>query len=106
MGTEVTDTQYKYYDDQGPDGVILGKTTSSKVGFFGTTPADQPASSVQAAAPTTAITTAAITTTTNSYGYATTTQLNNHTARTAANTTLLNQIRTDLVELGLIKGSA
>jgi hypothetical protein len=97
---------YQYLDDRGSDGAILGYDSNAKVGFFGTTPADQPASANQAAAATTAITTAAVTTTTNSYGYATTTQANNITARVVSNTTLLNQIRTDLVELGIIKGSA
>lgn len=96
----------RYIGDYAPDGQCLGRAAADKVGFFGTTPADQPASANQAAAATTAITTAAITTTTNSYGYATTTQADNITARVASNTTLLNQIRTDLVELGIIKGSA
>jgi hypothetical protein len=73
-----------------PDGCQIGTASTEKVGFFGTTPCDQPASSNQGAV--TAITTTHSTTTI--------------AAVVAANTTLLNQIRTDLVELGLIKGEA
>ena len=96
----------KYLGDTGSSGSCLGRSATDKVGFFGTTPADQPASSNQATIATTAITTAAITTTTNSYGYATTTQANNIAVIADANRTLLIQLRTDLVELGIIKGSA
>lgn len=96
----------KYLGDYGPNGLCVGRAAADKVGFFGTTPADQPASASQAAVATTAITTAAITTTTNAYGYATTTQANNIAVIADANRTLLNQLRTDLVELGIIKGSA
>lgn len=74
--------------------------------LYGTAPIDQPSGSTQAAVATTAITTAAITTTTNAYGYATTTQANNIAVIADANRTLLNQLRTDLITLGLIKGSA
>lgn len=80
----------EYLGSNGPDGVCVGLSSSEKVGFFGTTPADQPASSDQAAV--TAITTTHTTTTI--------------AAVVAANTTLVNQIRTALVELGLIKGEA
>jgi hypothetical protein len=84
-------TDYDYIGTNRPDGAIFGLTSSDKVGFFGTTPCDQPASSNQAAI-TTSITTTA--TTTN--------------IETTCNSiiALLNQIRTDLVELGLIKGEA
>lgn len=74
--------------------------------FYGTTPITQPASASQAAVATTAITTAAITTTTNAYGYATTTQADNIAAVADACRTLVNQLRTDLITLNLIKGSA
>lgn len=74
--------------------------------FYGASPIAQPSGSAQAAVATTAITTAAITTTTNAYGFATTTQANNLTAVVAATRTLVNQLRTDLITLGLIKGSA
>ena len=80
----------EYLGNNGDDGICIGLTSSEKIGFFATTPADQPASSDQGAV--TAITTTHSTTTI--------------AAVVAANTTLLNQIRTDLVELGLIKGAA
>ena len=96
----------QYLGDYGPDGVCLGRAAADKIGFYGTTPAVQPSGATQAAVATTAITTAAITTTTNNYGYADTTQANNIAAIAAANRKLLNQIRSDLVTLGIIKGSA
>ncbi len=74
--------------------------------FYGASPITQPSGSNQAAVATTAITTAAITTTTNAYGYATTTQADNIAAIADACRTLVNQLRSDLVTLGLIKGSA
>lgn len=73
--------------------------------FYGASPIAQPSGSKQAAVATTAITTAAITTTTNAYGYATTTQANNIAVIADACRTLVNQLRSDLVTLGLIKGS-
>lgn len=74
--------------------------------FYGADPITQPSGSTQAAVATTAITTAAITTTTNAYGYATTTQANDIAAIADATRTLLNQLRLDLITLGIIKGSA
>ena len=83
---------YEYLGDGRPDGTIIGRTSSEKIGFFGTTPADQPASANEAAWAT---------------GF-TTTLPTNTVLKTAilAGVTLVNQLRTDLVELGLIKGSA
>ena len=81
----------EYLGTNRPDGCCIGYSSSDKVGFFGTTPADQPASSNQAAV------TATVTTT------QTTTTLK---ADLASAITLVNQMRTDLVELGLIKGRA
>lgn len=74
--------------------------------YYGASPITQPSGAGQAAVATTAITTAAITTTTNAYGFATTTQANDLMAVVAATRTLANQMRTDLITLGLIKGSA
>ena len=75
--------------------------------YYGASPITQPSGSAQAAVATTAITTAAITTSTGgAYGYATTTQANNIAAIADAARTLVNQLRSDLVTLGLIKGSA
>jgi len=74
--------------------------------YYGASPITQPSGAGQGAVATTAITTAAITTTTNHYGYATTIQANNIAAIADAARTLVNQLRSDLVTLGLIKGSA
>lgn len=62
-------------------------------GFYGATPVVQPAATAQSAVTTTA------STTTTPFGYTTSAQANGIV-------TLLNQIRSDLVTLGLIKGSA
>jgi UDP-N-acetyl-D-mannosaminuronic acid transferase (WecB/TagA/CpsF family) len=72
----------------------FGAATNNPVGFFGTTPANQPTSANQAAV----ISTAAVSISATQFGYATSTQA-------TGIVTLLNQIRADLVTLGLIKGS-
>lgn len=41
-------TEYEQVGYNAPDGMQMGKATSDKIGFFGTTPASQRASSVQA----------------------------------------------------------
>ena len=84
---------YEYVIYESPDGAQIGKSaTSSKLGFFAASPIVQPTSASQAAVATTAATTGAAT-----YGF-TSAQANDIV-------TLLNRIRTDLVALGLIKGS-
>lgn len=82
---------YDYIGTNRPDGAMIGLASTEKVGFFGTTPCDQPASANEAAV-TTSVTTTATTT--------------NIASTVSDIVTLVNQIRTDLVELGLIKGSA
>lgn len=80
--------------------IVVGTTTGTKVGtaatqmlgFFGATPVSQPTSANEAAVATTAPTN------TSPYGYTT-------SAQAAAIVTLVNQLRSDLVSLGLIKGS-
>lgn len=86
--------RYQYLDNNyQADGTVLGQSaTSSKVGFFAATPVVQPTSASQAAVTTEAATTGAAT-----YGL-TSAQMNGVVR-------LLNQIRSDLVTLGLIKGS-
>ena len=86
-----------------PDGETFGQTTSAKISFYGVTPVAQQSGASQAAVATTAITTAS--TTTSPAGYATTTQADNVAAIAAANRTLVNQLRSDLVDLGLIAGA-
>jgi len=74
------------------DNVQVGGTAAGKVGFFGATPIVQPAATAQSAVTTTA------STTTTPFGYTT-------SAQAEGIVTLLNRIRTDLVSLGIVKGS-
>jgi hypothetical protein len=84
-------------------GSEIGTSVSQKLGFYGTTPAVQPTSANEAAVTVNTITTAS--TTTSPAGYATTTQANNIATELAAVVVLANQLRADLVTLGLIKGA-
>lgn len=99
-----------------PAGVQLGKdATTDKVGFFGTTPVVQPTSSSQAkvtATATTAMSTTLTITSTSPYGFSSSTvgqeivkSVKEQQVDLAAAITLLNQIRSELVTLGLLKGS-
>jgi hypothetical protein len=70
---------------------------------FATTPyTDYPAATAQSALATTAITTLATTPTATDIAVA----VNSLITRMAANVVLTNQMRSDLITLGLIKGSA
>lgn len=84
----------QYLDNNlGNDGTILGQTaTTAKVGFFAATPVVQPTNANQAAVVTTAPTSGG-----TSFAYT--------SAQAISILTLLNQIRADLVTLGLLKGS-
>lgn len=94
-------------------GGTLGAATSSPISFYGTTPTTQPTSANQAAVATTAITAVATTAATSSspFGFtsaqanAILSAINSLITSEAADRVLLNQIRSDLVTLGLIKGS-
>lgn len=79
--------EYEYIGDGRPDGTIVSRTATELLGFFGATPVDQPAN--VAAVATTAVSTAA-----GTYGFTTAAQGN-------AVISTLNQILTDLQELGL-----
>lgn len=70
----------------------MGSTTSDTISFFGATAVSQPTTSSEAAVGTTAATTS------TPFGFSTLTQAN-------AIVTLVNQLRADLVSLGLIRGS-
>lgn len=74
-------------------GTRLGTATTQKIGFYGVTAVVQRASANQAAVATTGATNA------TPYGFTTAAQAN-------AIVTLVNEMRTALVNLGLIKGSA
>lgn len=86
-------TDVEYLGTNGSGGVCIGKSaTEDKVAFFAATPVVQPTSASQAAVTTTAATTS------TPWGFSTSTQAD-------AIITLVNQMRSDLVTLGLIKGS-
>jgi hypothetical protein len=87
--------------DGGPSGTRLGKTAATLVGFYGATPAIQPAATAQSALSTAALTTITDIVTTASVTGA----FNALVARVEASNTLVNRMRADLVTLGLIKGS-
>lgn len=84
-------TDVEYVGAGATGGVSLGRASTDKVGFYGTTPATQPASASQAAVTATTTTTA------------TTTALQTDLDAVRV---LVNQLRSELVTLGLIKGSA
>jgi len=95
------------------DGVQYGRSATDKIGFYGVTPLVQPTSSSQAvvaavvdASGGTGAATNGILTVTGTYNSAI---LANAIATLAlqgnANKVLVNQLRADLVALGLIKGS-
>lgn len=83
--------EYEYVDYGCPDGAIFGRASTEKIGFYGTTPVVQPSSASQAAVTGTVTTTA------------TTTAL---ATDVAALIVLANQLRSELVTLGILKGSA
>lgn len=94
----------KNLSNAGSDGIILGQSTTDKIGFYGlATAIVQPSGAAQAAVATSTITTAS--TTTTPAGYATTTQADNIAAQVVLLRTLVNKIRTDLVALNLIAGA-
>lgn len=99
MVVSVTDIQV--LDDGRPSGAELGQSATALVGFWGATPVVRPTGTSQSAVATTAITTLATTPTFTDIAVA----VNSLISRAAANTTLLNQIRSDLVTIGLLKGS-
>lgn len=95
-----------------PSGTSLGQSATDLVGFYGVTPVVQPTATAQSVVATTAITTAISTSVTGTFGFVTTAQgdaivaaVNSLIARVAANVTLINRVRLDLVATGLIKGS-
>ena len=74
--------------------LYLGKSSLQPVAFFGATGSTQPSSASQAAA----ISTAPVSISATQWGFTS-------SAQALSIITLLNQIRTDLVSLGIIKGS-
>jgi len=76
--------------DGNPDGTVLGQSASDLISFYNTSPVAQRSCSAQAAVPTTPPTN------TSPYGFS--------QAQATAIITLLNEVRTTLVGLGLMKG--
>lgn len=85
-------TDVEYVGTSGSGGVCLGQSSTELVAFFGNTPVAQPSGSGQAA-----VSTAAATTGSAIYGFT--------SAQANGLVTLVNQIRSDLVTLGILKGS-
>ena len=92
-------TQLHAGDDSG---VLIGASTSQKIGFYGYTPVVQQAATAQSAVLTTALTTITDIVTTASLTGA----FNSVVARVGALVTLTNQLRSDMVAYGLSKGEA
>ena len=85
----------KELGDGGPDGTRLGNTSTELVGFWGKTPVDQ-----------FAVTTTALTTITEIVTTASMTgAINAIVARVDSLSAFAYQLRSDLVEIGIIKGS-
>jgi hypothetical protein len=85
-------------------GTKHGTATTQKQSFWNATPIVQPVSANQAAVTTTVATTAA--TNVAPYGYTTAAQADDLITEVGQLKTLVNQLRSDLVAIGLIKGSA
>lgn len=103
----------RYLDDGRSDGTVLGQSSSELVGFWGATPVVQPSGASQSAVSTATITAVSTATPiTSGYGYSTTalaeamqTAVNDTVTRVTALTTLVNQLRSDLVTAGIIAGA-
>ena len=100
--------------DGNPDGWLAGQNSSDKGAFFGSTPVVQPTSASQAAVTITAVTAVntTATVTTAAHGFATGTQADALVKRVAqmqvdveALGVMTDRNRTDMVALGLVKGS-
>lgn len=85
-------------------GTKIATATSQKLGFWNATPVIQPASANQAAVAATVATTAA--TNTAPYGYTTAAQADDLITEVGQLKVLVNQLRSELVTIGIIKGSA
>jgi ABC-type branched-subunit amino acid transport system substrate-binding protein len=92
----------KHLTDKNVDGTSFGQATTELLSMYGKTPVVQPAATAQSAVATTAITTLVTTPTATDIAIA----VNSLIARVAALVTLGNQVRSDLVTFGVIKGSA
>lgn len=96
------------------EGAHVGQSSADLVGFYGATPVAQPSSASQGAVTATAVTSVntTATITTAAHGFATGTQGDALVKRvsqlqvdSAAVVVLVNQLRSELVTLGLLKGA-
>lgn len=95
MALPQVNPRYVYLDNNlNADGTILGQTITSRIGFWAVTATTQPTATQQAVA----ISTAAVSISATQWGFATSTQADGITR-------LVNQIRSDLVAIGVLKGS-
>jgi hypothetical protein len=83
---------YEQVTYNSPDGAMIGASATDKVGFFGTAPIAQRASSAQAALTITTGTSAG-------FSFTTTTAFSNFVAQ-------VEEIRATLVAMGVFKGAA
>lgn len=91
MAAPNTNPTYAFLDGKFADGTILGQTSSSIIGFYGTVTNQRPSV-------VTALVTTASTSTSSAFGYTTSTQCE-------AVTTAVNSIITRLQALGLFASS-
>lgn len=95
MAAPQTNPRYEYLDRTlGSDGTILGQSITSRIGFWAATATTQPTATQQAVA----ISTAAVSISATQWAFGTSTQADGIVR-------LVNQLRGDLVSLGIIKGS-
>lgn len=106
----------QYFGDGGPDGTVIGKTTSHLIGFYGNTPVVQPSGASQAAV-TLGVGAALATTTlseaaTGMWAFSSSTvaqtwrtRINSLRTDVIAVNLLLTKLRANLVTLGVIAGA-
>jgi hypothetical protein len=92
-----------YKGDGGPDGTVYGATATHLQAFYGKTPVVQPAATAQFAVTSTDV--SSTVTSTGPYGYASSTVLAALLGRVNSLSVFCAQLRSDLVTLGIIKGS-
>lgn len=99
-------TSNKRFDAKSPDGNVYGQDSADLIGFYGATPVAQPSSASQAAVTALGTVTISAANTSAVHGFSSSTAAATLVTRVGQAITLANQLRAELVELGLIKGSA
>lgn len=87
MALPGTNPTYQYLDSTQADGTVLGRTSAGLIAFFGATPVAQPAGTTAAVATTVASSTQVVYSLTS--------------AQSAAIIALVNELRANMVTLGL-----